>query len=218
MKNYTQVIITKLDSGYLVSSENEVHSILSKDKMIAKVRELLDISTTPKKKISNDVQTTSLVTQSPHPTITKEQIDDTKSNDIRCGILSDFTDSKNWPIKQSECLVPELISIPTNENVRYAETSDERIHIKYKTGRINTTWAEITGMLDKIKPGSELLHVPPGFSSNQRTCIRQFMLAIREGLKPGDSVELDPDKDFRKQLDRSSQPEYERGTLKEIIT
>ena len=72
-------------------------------------------------------------------------------------------------------------------------------------------------MLSKVDHGSELLHVPSGvFSSNQRTCIRQFMIAVREGLKPGDSVELDPDKDYRRLLNGSSISEYERGTLESV--
>lgn len=42
------------------------------------------------------------------------------------------------------------------------------------------------------------------------------MIAVRNGLKPGGSVELDPDKDFRPMLNRTSSIEHERGTLEQV--
>jgi len=42
------------------------------------------------------------------------------------------------------------------------------------------------------------------------------MIAVRNGLKPRSSVELDPDKDFRSILNRTSIHEYERGTLESV--
>ena len=43
------------------------------------------------------------------------------------------------------------------------------------------------------------------------------MIAVRNWLKPGDSVELDPDKDFRPILKRPSTIEHERGTLEHVF-
>lgn len=228
MKDYPQLLIVKLDTGFLIITENERHSIASNDKLIAKVRGRLDIPTASKKKnMLPELKTEQVVepqpktieSLTPHlpPGTTKlKEALDLKTHNVKFGILSSFTENGKWPIKKSDYLVPELISIPNNEKVRYAETSDSRIFIEYKTGRIYTTWEEITDMLSKIKPGSELLHVPVGFSSNQRTCIRQFMLAIRDGLKAGDSVELDPDKEFRKQLNTKIMHSSEAGTLETI--
>lgn len=225
MTEYSRVLIVKLDSGFLISTKNERHSIASNDKLIAKVRELLNIPVTHKKKLvdkpaATEMQTTEIPTtikQPPTTTNLKDALDLKKGNS-KFGIITSHNENGKWPIKQSDYLVPELISIPNNEKVTYAETLDQRIVIGYKTGKIYTTWDEITDMLSKIDTGDELLHVPVGFSSNQRTCIRQFMIAVRDyGLNAGDSVNLDPDKDFRKQLDRSSTIEYECGTLKEVM-
>lgn len=43
------------------------------------------------------------------------------------------------------------------------------------------------------------------------------MIAVRNGLKSGDSVELDPDKDFRPILNRPPIIENERGILKHVF-
>ena len=230
MTEYLHVSIVKLDSGFLIISGNERHSISSNDKLIAKVRELLNIPVTHKKKLVDkstatemqtpEMQTTKIsktIKQPPITTNLKDALDMKKGN-LKFGIITSHNENGKWPIKQSDYLVPELISIPNNEKVTYAETLDQRIVVEYKTGKIYTTWDEITNMLSEIDTGNELLHVPVGFSSNQRTCIRQFMIAVRDnGLKAGDSVNLDPDKDFRKQLHMSSAIEYERGTLKEVM-
>lgn len=208
MKNYSTVTITQLDTGYLIESAEQRFALTSNDTMIAKVRELLNIPR--RQRPSTPIEPTKPKTK---PDETTPQISDKQ----KYGIITPLIENGKWPIKKSDYLVPELISIPNNEKVKFAETSDKRIVIEYDSGRVFTTWDEITDMFSKINKGSELLHVPVGFSRNQRTCIRQFMIAIRKGLRAGDSIHLDPDKEFRKQLDRSSQPEYESGTLKEDI-
>lgn len=226
MKHYPTVTIEKLDTGYLIESDEQRFALTSNDVMIAKVRELLNISRRIRPSVPTE-STEQIKSEIPHqipeptpPTTTKlkDAMVEAKHNNLKYGILSNFTENGKWPIKKEDFIVPELISIPANEKVKYAETEDGRILIEYQSGRVYTAWEEIIGMLSTIKPGSELLNVPHGFSSNQRTCIRQFMIAVRDnGIKPGNSIDLDPDKDFRKQLDRSSQPEYEAGTLKEVL-
>ena len=219
--NHKTLIITKLDTGYYLESDDEKHGISSNDKLIAKIRDIFDISTTSKKRNEVDkpiVKSTNPIQPKPPTTTKLKDALDIKKGSLKFGIITSHNENGKWPIKQSDYLVPELISIPNNEKVTYAETLDQRIVVEYKTGKIYTTWDEITNMLSEIDTGNELLHVPVGFSSNQRTCIRQFMIAVRDnGLKAGDSVNLDPDKDFRKQLHISSAIEYERGTLKEVM-
>ena len=194
------VTIYQLDTGYLIETEESEHAITSKDNMIAKVRELLGISR-PKqgKKVEAPVIT---------PVVQKPAITP------QFGILSALAGT--WPINAGDYMVPDAVPIPNNENVKYFETIDGRILIKYKSSEIYTTFDEINQLLDMSDVNYELKYVPKEFSSNQRTGIRQFMIAVRDGLKPGDSVDLDPDKDFRPVLNRPSTIEYERGTLERV--
>lgn len=169
--------------------------------MIAKVRELLGI-TRPKqdKKIEApaNIPTEQMPVAAP-----------------QFGILSAL--SGTWPINVGDYMVPDAVPIPNNERVKFFETFDGRILIKYKSSKIYTMFDEINRLLDISQVDNELEHAPQEFSSNQRTCIRQlFMIAVSNGLKPGDSVELDPDKDFRKILNRPSIIEHERGTLEQV--
>lgn len=235
MTDYPKLIITKLDTGFLLTMDKEQHAITSHDKMISKVGELFNtrskytiaspdeisetktpIETTAN---TNHVKTDSVLANVPTK-INKSDIPPAANNQ-RYGILESLDDNSKWPIKKSDFIVPELISIPTNENVRFAETEDSRLLIEYKSGRnvgrVYTTWDEINTMLFKSKPGSELLQVKSGdFASGQRTAIRQFMIGVRAGLKKGDSVGLDPDRDFRPLLKQSSVIEGERGTLEAV--
>ncbi|MCK5138236.1 MAG: hypothetical protein KAQ85_00200 [Thermodesulfovibrionia bacterium] len=168
--------------------------------MISKVRELLGISR-PKQEKNAEAPTITPTEQKP---ITTPQF----------GILSALAGT--WPINRGDYMVPDAVPIPNNENVKFFETFDGRILIKYKSSKIYTTFDEINQLLAISRVDNELEHVSQDFSSNQRTCIRQFMIAVRNGLKPGDSVELDPDKDFRPILKRPSTIEHERGTLEQV--
>jgi hypothetical protein len=194
------VTIYQLDTGYLIKTEDSEHAITSKDNMIAKVSELFGISR-PKqvKKIEAPA------------TIPTEQKTATAP---QFGILSALAGT--WPTNMDDYMVPDAVPIPNNEKVKYFETFDGRILIKYKSSKIYTTFDEINRLLDMSRVDNELEHVTQEFSSNQRTCIRQFMIAVRNGVKPGDSVELDPDKDFRPILKRPSTIEHERGTLERV--
>ena len=194
------VTIYQLDTGYLIETEDSEHAITSKDNMIAKVRELLGISR-PKQAKTTEAPTIIPAEQKP-------------ATAPHFGILSELVGT--WPINRGDYMVPDAVPIPNNERVKYFETFDGRILIKYKSSKIHTTFDEINRLLDISRVDNELEHVPQRFSSNQRTCIRQFMIAVREGLKPGDSVELDPDKDFRPILKRPSTIEHERGTLEQV--
>ena len=194
------VTIYQLDTGYLIESEDSEHAITSKDNMIAKVRELLGI-TRPKQEKRTEVPATIPSEQKP---ATAPQF----------GILSDLAGT--WASTKGDYMVPDAVPIPNNENVKFFETVDGRILIKYKSSEIYTTFDEINQLLDMSDVNHELQHAPKEFSSNQRTCIRQFMIAVRNGLKPGGSVELDPDKDFRPILKRPSTIEHERGTLEQV--
>lgn len=195
------VTIYQLDTGYLIETENSEHAITSKDGMIAKVSELLGISR-PKRDTN---------TKAPLGTPTEQK----PVTALPFDILSPLAGT--WPINKGEYMVPDAVPLPNNERVKYFETIDGRILIKYKSSKIYTTFNEINKLLDMCRAGNELEHVPPEYSSNQRTCIRQFMIAVRNGLKPGDSVELDPDKDFRPILKRPSTIEHERGTLEQVF-
>lgn len=194
------VTIYQLDTGYLIETEDSEHAITSKDGMISKVRELLGISR-PKQEKNAEAPTITPTEQKP---ITTPQF----------GILSALAGT--WPINRGDYMVPDAVPIPNNENVKFFETFDGRILIKYKSSKIYTTFDEINQLLAISRVDNELEHVSQDFSSNQRTCIRQFMIAVRNGLKPGDSVELDPDKDFRPILKRPSTIEHERGTLEQV--
>ena len=194
------VTIYKLDTGYLIETENSEHAITSNDSMVAKVRELLGITQSKQdKKIEAPA------------TIPTEQ-KPVKASQF--GILSALSGA--WPINAGDYMVPDAVPIPNNERVKYFETFDGRILIKYKSSKIYTTFDEINQLLDMSRVDNELEHIPHEYSSNQRTCIRQFMIAVSNGLKPGDSVELDPDKDFRPILKRPSTIEHERGTLEQV--
>ena len=229
MKAYLELTFKKLDSGFLLKTEDEQHAINSPDRAIAKIRELMGISkpvkgkakheqTAPEKSNSSSIKITPQ-----HPNkeeINKRELPPVADNQ-RYGILEPLTKNSKWPIKTVDFIVPELISVPNKTSVRYAETDDERILIEYYTGRnvgrVYTTWEEINDMVVKIEPGSELLYVKAGdFTSSQRTAIRQFMIAVRDGLKKGDSIELDPDKEFRAVLNRQSVIESELGRLDEL--
>ena len=203
MKEYLEINIRKLDTGYYISSKNEEHGIESTEDAIIKIKYILGMTPTE---------------QSNVPVINKKPyVEPTAATKQRYGIITELIKNSKWPINKSDFLVPELISIPNNKIVVYGETIDGRVCIQYRTSKVYTTFEEIDNMLSKTNPGSELLHVQGGmFSSNQRTCIRQFMISVREGLKPGDSVELDPDKKYRKMLNGSSIPKYERGTLESV--
>ena len=194
------VTIYQLDTGYLIETEDSEHAITAKDSMIAKVRELLGI-TRPKQEKKTEVPATIPSEQKP---TTAPQF----------GILSALAGT--WPINKGDYIVPDAVSIPNNEKVKYFETFDGRILIQYKSSKIYTTFDEINKLLDMSRVDNELEHVPPEYSSNQSTCIRQFMIAVRNGLKPGGSVELDPDKDFRPILSRPSTIEHEHGTLEQV--
>ena len=195
-----RVTIYQLDTGYLIESEESEHAITSKDNMIAKVQELLGISR-PKQVKKTEVPVTYPTEQKP---ATAPQL----------GILSELVGT--WPITRGDYMVPDAVPLPNNERVKYFETVDGRILIKYKSSKIYTAFDEINKLLDMSRVDNELENVPPEYSSNQRTCIRQFMIAVRNGLKPGDSIELDPDKDFRPILKRPSIIEHERGTLERV--
>lgn len=173
--------IQQLDTGYLIETEESKHAITSHDVMIAKIRELLGIT---RRKHSKTIE----------PTI--DTITTTKPVCLpRFGILSEQTGT--WPINRGDYLVPDAVPLPINEKVTYFETFDGRLLIKYRNTSVNTTFDEIKQLLNMSNVDNELKHVPQELSSNHRTCIRQFMIAVRGGLKSGDSVELDPDKDFR---------------------
>ena len=182
------VTIYQLDTGYLIKTEDSEHAITSTDGMISKVRELLGISR-PKQVKKIEAPATTPSEQKP---VTTPQF----------GILSALAGT--WPINRGDYIVPDAVPIPNNERVKFFETFDGRILIKYKSSKIYTAFDEINRLLDTSRVDNELEHVPKEFSSNQRTCIRQFMIAVRNGLKPGGSVELDPDKDFRPILKRQS--------------
>lgn len=254
MTEYIELNIKKLDTGFLLTTEDQQHAITSPDNMVSKAMELLDISKphikTPIKLKDRGVEPTPATNKpdkqnapdglstnnvcDPKPLKTTDEPDTSKvdnpkakegipsaSNNQKYGILEPAFEGIGWPIKQSEFIVPELIKTPLNENVRYAEAEDGRILVEYKQGRnigrVYSTWEEIDTMLFKTKPGSELLVVKAGdFTGSQRTAIRQFMIGVRAGLKKGDSVEIDPDKDFRPMLNRSSVVEGERGTLESV--
>lgn len=194
------VTISQLDTGYLIETEESKHAITSKDNMIAKVRELLGIS---RPKLGNKANVPVITPMEQKPAIT-----------LQFGILSSLPGT--WPINKSDYMVPDAVPIPNNEKVKYFETFDSRLLIKYRSSKVYTTFDEINQLLDMSGVDNELEHVPLELSSNQRTCIRQFMIAVREGLKAGDSVDLDPDKDFRPVLNRTSTIEYERGTLERV--
>lgn len=195
-----KVIIKRLDSGYTVQLENEdevlaCHATSSNDGMIARVRELFGIN---RKAIIN-----------------KAVCEKKKNNHPTYGILTELPGK--WPIKKSEQLVPEVVPIPNNDLTKYAETLDGRLLIEYRTNKIYTNWDEISKMVLNSTPKYEMEVIPTDMSSNSRTAIRQFMIATRDyGVVPGLSVELDPDKDYRLQLNRNSMPEYERGTLETV--
>jgi len=204
----TTITISKIDTGFLIVSEDSMHAITSKDAMIAKVRELLDITRRPTHRTENkDISYKAAIT-----THDKEK----PENGLKLTPSVQFKGIQH--INSTYYLVPDAVQIPNNKNVTYFETQDGRLRIQYKSGIIHTTFDEINKLLDVSTKDHELEHVPNTFSSNQRTCIRQFMIAIRGGLKPGDSIDLDPDKDFRPILNRKSTIEHERGTLEELIT
>ena len=194
------ITIHQLDTGYLILSEEGQHAITSNDVMIAKVRDIFGIQ------------------QRRQPQTTEENIDTTPTkapeNRPRFGILSELAGT--WPINTCDYMVPDPVPLPNNQKVTYFETVDGRLLIKYRTTGVNTTFEEIQLLLDTSEEGSELKHIPSEMSSNYKTCIRQFMIAVRAGLKSGDSVDLDLDKDFRPVLNRTSVHEYERGTLKDV--
>ena len=194
------VTIYQLDTGYLIETEDSKHAITSKDSIITKVRELLGI-TRSKQDIKMEAQATIPTEQKPGAA-------------PQFGILSPLAGT--YPINAGDYMVPDAVPIPNNERVKYFETFDGRILIKYKSSKIYTTFDEINQLLDMSRVDNELEHIPHEYSSNQRTCIRQFMIAVRNGVKPGDSVELDPDKDFRPILKRPSTIEHERGTLERV--
>lgn len=194
------VIIYKLDTGYLIETEDTKHAITSKDSMIAKARELLGIT---RSKQDKKIEVPATIPPEQKP-VKAQQF----------GILSALAGT--WPINTGDYMVPDAVQIPNNERVKYFETFDGRILIKYKSSKIYTTFDEINQLLDMSRVDNELEHVPNEFSPNQRTCIRQFKITVRDGLKPGDSVELDPDKDFRPILSRPSTIEHERGTLEQV--
>lgn len=204
------ITIKQLDTGYIVQlyeSDSLVsqHAATSNDGMISKVRKLLEI----------DRRSTQI--RNVHDTRTTEKSGHILANKPKYGILTELPGK--WPIKKDECLVPELVPLPNNQKVIYAETQDNRVMLKYRSAYVYTTWAEIADLILTTTKGNELANVPLEFASNQKTAIRALMIAVRDcNLKPGDSVNLDPDKDFRKQLNRSSMPEYERGTLEDVIT
>lgn len=196
------ITIQQLDTGYFIQAEdreqsitspNEIikkvseHGITSNDAMIAKVRELLGISY--KKTVQSK----------PVPEHTEVYLKLLDTN-----------------INKSHFLVPEGVPLPNNKGVLFQETRDGRVLLTYKNGRVVTSFPEIKHLIDISDENKELEHVPTNLSSNQRTCIRQFMIAVKLGLKPCDSLTLDPDKDFRRMLNRSSMPEYERGTLERV--
>lgn len=199
------IIVQKLDTGYLITlNEDETrvsdHALTSPDGMVAKIRELFDIGA----KSAQHKKT---------PKIT-----DTTLPKIKYGILGELPGK--WPIKKEEFLVPDPVPLPNNQKVTFLETHDKRLNLKYRSANVYTTWDEIYHLLGKWKiPNDELIGILPDTPSNSKTAIRQFMIAVRDwNVKPGSSMDLDPDKDFRKQLNRSSMPEYERGTLEEVIT
>lgn len=190
------IIIHQLDTGYLVESKDSKHAITSKDSMIAKVRELLGISR-QKQEVKKEIPNTIPAKEQP---ATAPQLDNTS-------VLADTTH-----INKGEYMVPDAVPLPNNEKVTYFETLDGRLLIKYQTTSILTTFDEINQFLIGCKEGDEFKIIPLELSSKRKTCLRQFMIAVRNGLKPGDSIDLDPDKDFRP-LNISSNIEYERGTL-----
>lgn len=194
------ITINQLDTGYLIESEESKHAITSHDAMISKIRELLGI------------------TRRTHSKTIKPMVDTiTTERPVglpKFGILSEQTGT--WPINMGDYMVPDAVPLPINEQVTYFETFDGRLLIKYRNTSVNTTFDEINQLLNMSNVDNELQHVPQELSSNHRTCIRQFMIAVRGGLKPGDSVELDPDNDFRPLLSRPSTIGLERGTLKDV--
>jgi len=194
------ITISKIDTGFLVVAEDSMHAITSNDKMIDKVRELLDISL-PKQEIQPQPPTTIPFT---------EQLAVPPQLDSTSPLINTL------PIKRSDYIVPDPVPLPNNKNVTYFETKEGRLLLKYSTTSILTTFDEINQFLEGCREGDELKNIPSELSQKRKTCIRQFMIAVRNGLKPGDSIELDPDKDFRP-LNISSNIEYERGTLEEIM-
>ena len=206
------VKITELDSGYFIEYGNCKHAVTSKNEMLEKIIEIFNIVT--------------LIYKPDKPPAIKESIAKEISIPIHepkitghetYGILSDQP-TGTFPIKHSDFLVPEMISIPNNEKVKFAETYDKRLLIEYGGAKVYTTWTEICDMVDSCHKGQETKAIPFTLIKNKRTAIRQFMIAVRDGLKPRASVELDPDKDFRPLLSRSSIHEYERGTLESVDT
>lgn len=200
------IIVQKLDTGYLITlNEDETrvsdHAMTSADGMVAKIRELFDIGT-----------------KNAHRKKTTEIINKPTSEKIKYGILSELPGK--WPIKKEDCLVPDPVPLPNNDKVTFLETGDSRLNLKYRSANVYTSWDEIGQLLGWCHiPGDELKIVPDELASNSKTAIRQFMIAVRDwDVKPGSSIDLDPDNDFRPMLNRSSAHEYERGTLEEVIT
>lgn len=194
------VTIHQLDIGYLIETEDSKYAITSKDSMIAKVHELLGIS----QQKQAEKKEAPLIIPTEQLTATTPQF----------GILSALVGT--WPINKGDYIVPDAVPIPNNEKVTYFETFDGRVLIQYRTSEVYTTFDEINQLLDVSPVNKELKHIPRDLPQDKKTSIKQFMIAVRNGLKSGDSIDLDPDKDFRPILKRSSVIEHERGTLKQV--
>lgn len=213
------VRITELDSGYFIEHGQCKHAFTSKNEMLEKIIEIFKVVTFDKPDeppaIKEPVPITEEILQ-PIP-IQKEELEPIirQTGHETYGILTDQPRG-TFPIKQSDFLVPEMISIPNNQKVTFGETYDKRLLLEYGGAKVYTTWTEICNMVDSCHKGQESEAIPFTLIKNKRTAIRQFMIAVRNGLKPRSSVELDPDKDFRSILNRASTHEYERGTLESV--
>ena len=114
-------------------------------------------------------------------------------------------------------LVPELILVPGNSVLKYGETLDGEIILEYGTNKAHTTWDIINYVVDNMKNTDGInTFLPDSFSKKKKIAFRRFISAVVDGLKPGDSVEIDPDKEFRPLLNQSSMIEGERGTLEAV--
>ena len=118
----------------------------------------------------------------------------------------------------SDITTPDFVALEKfSMRLKYGETKDGKLVIKYDTNYIYTTWLDMRRLIESLPnkfkfTGVKLLEDK---SPNKSTALRLFIRAVVGGLREGQAAgsQVDPDADFRPVLNQDTHIAKDAGKL-----